>query len=309
MDTNLSILQKVRFSLENREPFTFFIKRDDLIDPVVSGNKWRKLKFNVDKAKHQKALGILTFGGAFSNHLVATAKAAKLNGLKSVGIVRGDELTKESNDTLKKCAKYDMELRFVSRSDYKKRNENDYLYQLRDTFSQYYIVPEGGANYYGAIGCQEILQETPNDFDHIYLAGGTGTTAVGVISSAPEKTKVHLVSALKGDFLSEEVLKGLRKLSYNEAEAASSYKQLILNTIHHFGGYGKVNHELIDFINHFYQTTEIPLDPIYTGKAMYAMLKDFENGIISNDEKCLFIHTGGIQGAKKWSDVLLYIDS
>lgn len=309
MDTSLSILQKVRFSLENREPFTFWIKRDDLIDPIVSGNKWRKLKYNVEKVQHQKSKGILTFGGAFSNHLVATAKACQLNGLKSVGIVRGDELTSESNDTLKLCAEFGMDLHFVSRSDYKKRNENDYIYQLRDQFSQFFIVPEGGANFYGAIGCQEILQETPNEFDHIYLAGGTGTTAVGVLSGVPEKTKVHLVSALKGDFLAGEVLKGLQKLSYNEAESTSSYKQLILNTSNHFDGYGKVNQELLNFINEFYKQTKIPLDPIYTGKAMYAMMQDYKAGLISNKENCLFIHTGGLQGAKKWSNELLFVSS
>jgi len=309
MDTSLSILQKVRFSLENCEPFTFWIKRDDLIDPIVSGNKWRKLKYNLEKAKHQKSIGILTFGGAFSNHLIATAKACQLNGLKSIGIVRGDELKIDSNDTLKMCHELGMDLRFVSRSDYKKRNEYDYLYQLRDQYSQYYIVPEGGANFYGAIGCQEILQETPNDFDHIYLAGGTGTTAVGVLSAVPDKIKVHLVSALKGDFLADEVLRGLQKLSYNEAESLSSYKQLVLNTDHHFGGYGKVNQELLDFINDFYKQTEIPLDPIYTGKAMYALMQDYNAGLISKNEKCLFIHTGGLQGAKKWSDQLLFVSS
>lgn len=309
MDTSLSILQKVRFSFENCEPFTFWIKRDDLIDPVVSGNKWRKLKFNVAKAQQQKSKGILTFGGAFSNHLIATAKACQLHGLKSVGTVRGEELTKDSNNTLKMCAEFGMNLQFVSRSDYKKRNENDYIYQLRDQFSQYYIVPEGGANYYGAIGCQEILQETPNDYDRVFLAGGTGTTAVGLISSVPEKTKVHLVSALKGEFLGEEVLKGLQKLSFNEAQSVSSYKQLILNTNYHFGGYGKVNQELIGFINEFYQQTNIPLDPIYTGKAMFAMIQDYHDGHICDNEKCLFIHTGGIQGVKKWSDQLLFVSS
>ena len=308
MDTSLSKLQKVRFSLENCEPFTFWIKRDDLIDPFVSGNKWRKLKYNIEKAQHQNALGILTFGGAFSNHLVATAKACHLNGLSSIGIVRGEELSEKCNGTLKSCSEFGMKLHFVSRSEYKKRNDHDYLYQLRDLYKQYYIVPEGGANYYGIIGCQEILQETPNDYTRIYLAGGTGTTAVGVISGSMEQSKVHLVSALKGDFLSKEVRKGLQKISYNEDEVASSYEQLILNTGHHFGGYGKVNQKLIVFINEFYKQTKIPLDPIYTGKAMYAMIQDFKKGLILKDENCLFIHTGGIQGAKKWCDQLSFIE-
>lgn len=309
MDTSLSILQKVRFSPKNCEPFTFWMKRDDLIDPIVSGNKWRKLKYNLEKAQQQKSRGILTFGGAFSNHLIATAKTCQLNGLKSLGIVRGDELTIESNDTLKMCADFGMELQFVSRSNYKKRNEYDYLNQLRDYFTQFYVVPEGGANYYGAVGCQEIILETSNDFDHIYLAGGTGTTATGILSAVPDQSKIHLVSALKGGFLAEEVLKGLRKLSFNEEESASSYKQLILNTENHFGGYGKVNEELIDFINEFYKQTDIPLDPIYTGKAMFAMIVDFQNGQISNEDKCLFIHTGGLQGAQKWRNDLLYLSS
>lgn len=309
MDTSLSILQKVHFSFENCEPFIFWIKRDDLIDPIVSGNKWRKLKYNVLKAQHQNSIGLLTFGGAFSNHLIATAKICQLKGLKSIGIVRGDELNANSNSTLKLCKEYGMELHFVSRSVYKNRNTKEYLNELRNEYAQYYIVPEGGANYYGVIGCQEILLETPNDYSHVYLSGGTGTTATGILSAATEKSHIHLVSALKGNFLAEEVLKRLNQLSYNLEESQSSCERLVLNTHCHFGGYGKVNKVLIDFINQFYEQTNIPLDPIYTGKAVYAMLMDFRHGLISNDDNCLFIHTGGLQGAQKWSTQLLYLTS
>lgn len=307
MDAKSSILQKVRYSPENSEPFSFWIKRDDLIDPIISGNKWRKLKFNVEKAKQQNSKGILTFGGAFSNHLIATAKACYLNELKSVGIVRGDELKEGSNETLKKCTEFGMELKFVSRSDYRKRGEFDYLNYLRVQFPLFYIVPEGGANFFGAVGSQEILIETPNNYDHIYLAGGTGTTATGILSAVPDQTKVHLVSILRGDFLAEEVYKGIQKLNYNQDESLTRCKQLILNMDHHFGGYAKVNQRLIDFINEFYKQTRIPLDPVYTGKAMFAIIDDYLNKRIDNDEKCLFIHTGGIHGAQKWKDKLMYL--
>ncbi|MEX1193160.1 MAG: pyridoxal-phosphate dependent enzyme [Brumimicrobium sp.] len=308
MDTNLSILQKVRYSPLNSEPFSFWMKRDDLIDPVVSGNKWRKLKFNIQKANLQKSVGILTFGGAFSNHLIATAKACKLNGLKSVGVVRGEELNCNSNDTLIHCTKYGMELHFVSRSEYKTKSDELYLNELKSQYPHFYIVPEGGANYYGVIGCQEILQETANDFDAIYLAGGTGTTATGILSSAPSRSKIHLVSTLKGDFLKHEVAKALTGITYDKEVTENIIQQLKLNTDSHFGGYGKVNKSLLDFMNDFYRQTNIPLDPIYTGKAMYAMVQDFKKGVIT-DDNVLFLHTGGLQGAKKWHKELLYLSN
>ena len=307
MNTSKAILEKVRLSIEEDEPFSFDIKRDDLIDPVISGNKWRKLKYNLLKAEELHKTGVLTFGGPFSNHLIATAKACSKQKLQSIGIVRGDELNPSSNATLKACAEYGMQLVFVSRSDYQRKDDPYYLKELANQYAEHYIVPEGGRNYYGVIGCQHILTETENDYDHVYLAGGTGTTAAGVVLSVPEKTQVHVVSALKGDFLLKDI-KHLLELVLNDAQFVEDYtKQLHVVNDGHFGGYAKAPQDLLDFLNDMYGKTGLKLDPIYTGKAFYKMVNDYKNGLINKGDKVLFIHTGGLQGAISWKEKLDYL--
>lgn len=296
MNTTSSILQKVRYSVAESEPFTFYIKRDDLIDPIISGNKWRKLKYNIELAKSRKAIGLLTFGGAFSNHLVATAKACANHGFKSIGIVRGEELSPNVNETLKKCKSYGMELRFISRAAYKKRNEYSFIKSLQYEHSDFTIVSEGGANFYGVVGCQEILKETPNDFDHIYIAAGTGATAAGVALSMNLKTQLHVISALKGDFLQHEITK-LINLIYNDNQTTNALMERVtIISDSQFGGYGKWNHSLVNLIQSIYNQTNLKLEPIYTGKVFYNMLKDWSNKQIQEDDKVLFVHTGGLQG-------------
>lgn len=306
LDTSKSILQKVRLPIEKDEPFSFDLKRDDLIDPVISGNKWRKLKYAILKAKSRKNDTLITYGGPFSNHLVATSKAAKISGFKSVGIVRGDELNVNSNPSLRQCAAYGMKLIFVSRSDYRNKDSREYRAELLNRFVNSFIIPEGGKDFYGVVGCQEILTETTNDYDSIYLAGGTGTTAAGVILSAASKTKVNLVSALKGSFLKDDVSRLLMSVLQNEEAVNSEMEKLKMHNDSHFGGYAKVSEDLIDLINSVYDQTSLKLDPIYTGKAFYQMLKDRKSGKIKPNDKVLFIHTGGLQGAKSWSDQLNY---
>lgn len=307
MNTSKSILEKVRLSIVEGEPFSFDIKRDDLIDPIISGNKWRKLQYNLLKAEALSKFGILTFGGPFSNHLIATAKACSVAGLKSMAWVRGDELRSESNDTLKACAEYGMELVFISRSEYRKKDDVFFLKELASKYPDYYIVPEGGKSYYGVVGCQHILQETTNDYDHVYLAGGTGTTAAGVLLSASEKTKVHVVSALKGAFLQDDIQQLLRQVLNDESGVAYYLKHLVMINDGHFGGYARVNQELLDFINQVYADLGLKLDPIYTGKAVFAMVKDYNEGLIGPEDKVLFIHTGGLQGATTWKDELNFL--
>lgn len=299
-------MQKVCFSVEGGKPFSFWIKRDDLIDPVISGNKWRKLKFNIEKAIRGGNTGILTFGGAYSNHLVATAKAAQTFGLKAVGIVRGDELHAESNETLISCKNFGMELRFVSRNSYADKCSPFFLDELRSEYPNYHVVPEGGSNFYGAAGCQEIMSETPNDFDCVYLAGGTGTTAAGVLSSTPEKTMVHVISALKGDFLNGEITSLLHALTYDETIVSEMAERMRIVSDDRFGGYGKANEDLIAFINDFYGQTAVPLDPVYTGKAAFSLINDFRAGKIDSASEVLLIHTGGLQGVSKWKEELQF---
>lgn len=307
MNTSKAILEKVRLSIGKGEPFSFDIQRDDLIDPIISGNKWRKLKYNLLKAEELFKLGVLTFGGPFSNHLIATAKAARNSNLKSIGIVRGNELSQDSNATLQACADFGMNLIFISRSEYQRKDDPYFLKELSSKYPDYFIVPEGGKNYYGIIGCQHILKETDNDYDHIYLAGGTGTTAAGVVLSVPNTTTVNLVSALKGDFLEKDI-KQLLYVVLNDNQFVDEYMQR-LNVVNdgHFGGYAKVTEELLDFINTIYSKIQLKLDPIYTGKAFYKLVNDFENGTIKVDDKVLFIHTGGLQGAQTWKDKIDFL--
>lgn len=307
LNTSNSILEKVRLPIGKDEPFSFDIKRDDLIDPVISGNKWRKLKYNLLNASGRKNEGVITFGGPFSNHLIATAKAASIAKLKSIGIVRGDELSFKSNETLSFCHDLGMKLVFVSRSEYREKGEPFYVKQLHQKYPNYFMIPEGGGNYYGVIGCQEILSETPNNYDHVYLSGGTGTTGTGILLGVSEKSKVNIVSALKGGFLKKEV-EQLLYLVLNDKDLVDTYtSQLIVHNDAHFGGYAKVTDELLNYVNNVYDTIKLKLDPIYTAKTFYKMELDFKNGIINSSDKVLFIHTGGLQGALSWRNKIHFL--
>lgn len=296
-ETKKSILQKIEISRLNKRAIQLFVKRDDLIDDFVSGNKWRKLKYNVAYAKQIKKEGVLTFGGAFSNHLVATAAACHKVGIRAIGIVRGEELNEMSNEILEKCIHFGMELKFISREEYHLRNDRIYHEELTIDFPNFHIVPEGGSNYYGMIGCQEILQETPNDFDHIFVAQGTTTTSAGIALGLTENSKLHVVPVLKGfDSLGE-----MRNLYLKSGIEQKMVEEILLHTDvlcdYHFGGYGKYTSELLVFMENIFQETGIPLDPVYTGKTFFALIDWVEKMNIYNS-KILFIHTGGIQGGK-----------
>lgn len=306
MDVSKSVFQSVTYRAKNGKEFSFYIKRDDCIDVHVSGNKWRKLKYAIAFVKEKQAKGIVTFGGAFSNHLVATAKACQNSGLKSIGIVRGEELNEESNTTLQQCAAFGMELVFVPRASYTMRGDYEYQTCVKDSYQGYYLVPEGGAGFHGVIGCQEIVQELPLTPDVIYVASGTGTTAAGILLGASEKTKVKSVSVLKGDFMRDEILKLVNSVLFNNEETEELGKQLSVVTNVHFGGYGKWTKELIDFIQDFFVQTGIKLDPIYTGKAVFALINDFVEGEIDNMQKIVFVHTGGLQGIAGVEEKLSY---
>ena len=295
LNTSQSILQAIEIpSLKNRG-VSLFVKRDDLIHETISGNKWRKLKYNIESCVVKKKQGILTFGGAYSNHLIATASACQKAGIKSIGIVRGDELTSESNETLKACSELDMELVFVSRSDYKMRIEKAYTEGLSIKYPNYLIVPEGGANYHGMIGCQEILKEIKFKPDHIFVAQGTTTTSCGLALGLNEEQKIHVVPVLKSfDSLGE-----MRNL-YMQCGMDNDWIEQLLRNVkvhdeYHFGGYGKYSSELLEFIREFYLSYKLKLDPIYTGKTMFALMNEIQNKSFDNS-KVIFIHTGGIQG-------------
>jgi 1-aminocyclopropane-1-carboxylate deaminase len=292
-----SIVQEVQMDSLSEKGIRLFIKRDDLIHHEVSGNKWRKLQLNIEHAVHQKKEGILTFGGAYSNHLLATASACRLYGLRSIGIVRGEELTSSSNPTLKRCEELGMELLFVSREEYGMRNEKMYQEELSYRFSLMHIVPEGGANYLGMIGCQQILKETNNDYDLVAVAQGTTATSCGVLTSISAHTRLWVVPVLKGFDSLSEMNKMLLGSGFEKEMIFELFSQMEVLGDYHFGGYASYNKELLDLIEGMYRQNDLPLDPIYTGKAMFALLNEIEKRDLRNI-RVMFIHTGGIQGAK-----------
>ncbi len=273
---------------------TLFIKREDELHKHISGNKFRKLKYNLIRAKKEGHSTLLTFGGAFSNHILATARAGHENGIGTIGIIRGEELRKnwKDNPTLQLAAKFGMRFHFVSRDEYRRKSTAKFLRSLQIDFGDFYLLPEGGTNTLAIKGCEEILTENDADFDIVCCAVGTGGTLAGLINSASRGQSVWGYPALKGDFLKEDI----------RTFAIKDNWQLMTN--YHFGGYAKMNRELIDFINNFNDRTGIALDPIYTGKMLYGILDQAKKGFFSEGTRILAIHTGGLQGIKGMNLVL-----
>jgi 1-aminocyclopropane-1-carboxylate deaminase len=297
IDSKKSELQRLEKAAWTENDIQVFVKRDDLLHPEISGNKWRKLKYNVEQAIHLHSEGIFTFGGAYSNHLVATAAACKEFGLKSIGFVRGEELNADSNDTLKRCAELGMELQFLSREMYFLNDDKMFVDELKLENPRFYAVPEGGGNYYGIVGCQEIWKEIPKDIDHVFLAQGTAATSCGVLLGMPDNCQLHVIPALKG-FNSIDTMKSLFYGFFLDDESLEELFQKV--TVHsecHFGGYAKYTPELLQFIQDVYKTHKLPLDPIYTAKAFYAMTEELKKPMYFG-KKIVFIHTGGLQGVK-----------
>lgn len=263
-----------------------FFKREDLIHPFVSGNKFRKLKYNLLQAKTKNQSSLLTFGGAFSNHIAAVAYAGKENGFQTIGIIRGEELIDKvsKNPTLLFAQDCGMQLEFVTREAYREKSEFSFLENLKNRFGNFYLIPEGGTNELAIKGSEEILTTEDSGFDFICCAVGTGGTISGLINSALPHQKVLGFPALKGDFLQDEI----------RIFAKNQNWELLTN--YHFGGYGKVTTDLIAFINDFYSKTKIPLDPIYTGKMVFGVLDLIKKNYFKENSKILLIHTGGIQG-------------
>lgn len=265
---------------------TLSIKREDLLHPFVSGNKFRKLKYNILKAKELNHNKLVTFGGAFSNHIAAVAFACQEAEIESIGIIRGDELIDkiQNNPTLLFAQNCGMKFEFVSREVYQNKMSESFISELKTRYENYYLLPEGGSNELAILGCEEILTTEDANFNYICCAVGTGGTISGIINTANTNQKILGFPALKGDFLRDEIRKFAKNNNWE------------LITDYHFGGYGKVTTELIDFINQFYIDTKIPLDPIYTGKMIFGIMNLIANNYFPNGSKILIIHTGGLQG-------------
>ncbi|WP_370641040.1 1-aminocyclopropane-1-carboxylate deaminase/D-cysteine desulfhydrase [Flavobacterium anseongense] len=274
-----------KIHLENTN-VSLYIKREDLLHPRISGNKFRKLKYNLAQAKSESKQTLLTFGGAFSNHILAVAAAGKEQGFKTIGIIRGEELQDKisENPTLQKAQDFGMVFEFVGRSIYREKSNPEFIQQLTEKFGDFYLIPEGGTNDLAVKGCEEILTKTDKKFDYICCAVGTGGTISGLINCSKNGQQVLGFPALKGDFLREDICKFVRKSNWNLIED------------YHFAGYAKVSDELIVFINEFYQKHKVPLDPIYTGKMMFGVMDLIDKNYFPENSKILVIHTGGLQG-------------
>ena len=283
----LSLIEKFRFSKSNNKDLELFVKRDDLIHKYISGNKIRKLNYNIYSFYKNNCKSLVTFGGAFSNHLLATAALCNELSIPCVGIVRGEELNETSNEILKKCSSLGMHLVFVSRTSFfEQKKMTGFVFQ--DGIPTWF-VPEGGANLEGIEGCKEIVTENEEIYDYYVVAQGTTTTSIGIALALPASAKIIVVPVLKG-FNSKSEMKSL--LNNEELWNLIKDKIIVLDDFH-FGGYAKSTSKLKDFISEMNKLNEMQIEEVYTGKALFALNDFFEKNIIEN-KKVLFIHTGGL---------------
>ena len=280
------IAQTIQYQTIQYKNVSITIKRLDQIHPAISGNKFFKLKYNIIQAKALGYSGILTFGGAYSNHIAATAYAAQHFSFKSIGIIRGEELQhKALNPTLALAQQFGMSLSFVTRENYRLKDQTDFIHQLKADYPDYYIIPEGGTNDLAILGCQEILNTADlQNYHTICCAAGTGGTISGMIESSNEHQTILGFSALKGTFLNQEVQKYTSKKNWKIIDEYCC------------GGYAKVTPKLIEFIRYFEKTYNIPLEQIYTGKMLMGIFELIDQGKLTNHSKILVIHSGGLQG-------------
>lgn len=290
-DTRKSILQEIRDEELSARGIRLLVKRDDLIHPEVSGNKWRKLRYIVEHFKQSRNERMLTFGGAYSNHLLATASVCHQLKIPAIGIVRGEELSAEANPVLTRCRELGMHLHFVTREEYALRGMKEYHEELILEFPNSYIVPEGGANYYGMIGCQELINELPA-FDHLFVAQGTAATSCGLLLGIHAQ-QLHVVPSIKQYDSKKEM-----SLLFSKSGLEMDLIEELLNSVcvhgdYHFGGYAKVTDELIDFIDDCEKKYQLPLDKVYTSKAFYGLMQEIKQPTY-NHSTIVFLHTGGL---------------
>lgn len=308
-----SPIQRVAYQPFERAKIEVLIKRDDLIHPAISGNKWRKLKYNIQEIEAAQKVGFVTFGGAFSNHIAASAYAGCLAGLKMLGVIRG-EISDTQNKTLQFAKRCGMQLLSVSRQQYANKENPAFLIDLQAQFPDYQIIPEGGCNIQGVRGCIEILQEAHEPYDVVAVPLGSATTFTGLLCSGFSAREFLGFPAVKGGGYLASNVYNLFSATHNAGFVPCNLPQpqWRLITDYHFGGFAKVDAQLIVFINRFYRETGIPLDPIYTSKMMYGLVDMANNNAFEPGTRVLAIHTGGLQGVvamnKKLKNKNLYIE-
>lgn len=287
MNLSLIDIQNIEAEWLTDQHILLNVLRLDKIHPVVSGNKWFKLKYYLDEARNLQKTTVATFGGAWSNHIIATAYAANEAGLKSIGIIRGEKPTVLSY-TLTMAIEYGMELHFVSRDQYKRKEE------IIQTFSKnnWHWIDEGGFGLTGVKGAAEILKIVHLSFyTHIIAAVGTGTMLAGLIQASTKDQTIIGISSMKGNYSIEQKIKDLTRKQAAEASFEIKHE-------YHFGGYGKHPDSLINFINEVYLKHNLPLDIVYTGKTFFALKDMVEKKFFKPGCRLLMIHSGGLQGNK-----------
>lgn len=284
-------LTDLRHPLFDKAGVRVIVKREDSNHSHVSGNKWWKLKYNIQEARRRNCDTLVTFGGAYSNHIYATAAAANECGLKSVGIIRGDELNGD-NPTLRFAKSVGMRLEFIDRSSYRQKTSAEAVRSCQEKYPNAFIIPEGGTNDLAIKGITEFATKhlAEIDYDYLILPVGTGGTMSGIINGTTSNKKILGISSLKGgSFLEAEI----REFLTEESREKTNWKVL---TDYHFGGYGKVTSDLLDMITVFERDYDLPLDPVYTGKAMAALIEEVKKENFARGSTILFLHTGGLQG-------------
>jgi len=285
---NASILTKIDAPLFEQYHIELWIKRDDLLHPVISGNKWRKLKYILNDALSVGADTLISMGGAYSNHLHALAYVGKALNLKTIGIIRGEQ-PETLTPTLIDMKNWGMELKFVSRSDYRTIRHYQGWQDLPGIRPHQYWLPEGGAQTLALKGVAELVKEIDIPYNILCVPCGTGTTLAGIIAAVPEHVTVLGFAALKNaGFLTTDVERLLPQPRANWQ----------INQDYHFGGFAKTNAELTEFIKEFELTTKIPLEPVYTGKMMFALYDLLKKGYFKPGQRIIAVHTGGLQGKR-----------
>lgn len=285
-------LEEVKFPGISTSDFKIFVLRIDKLHREISGNKWFKLKYNLIEAEKLNHKTLLTFGGAYSNHIYAVASAGKEFGFDTIGIIRGEEYF-PLNPTLQFAADCGMKLFYLNRAEYKNRNDKAFQEKLKIKFDNPYMIPEGGTNQLALMGTEEIVNHIKTNFDYICTACGTGGTIAGIISSLKGEKKILGFPALKGgEFLENDIRELVTERS------SQSYNNWKLITEYHFGGYAKIDISLINFINEFESINNFKLDYIYTSKMFYGIRELLKQEYFSKGTKIVLLHTGGIQGNK-----------
>ncbi len=286
-------LQELQDSLFDAHQLKVFVKRFDLMHPHVSGNKIFKLKHNIAECKAQNKDNILTFGGAYSNHIIATAAIGKEHGIKTIGIIRGEE-TIPLNNVLTFAIECGMELHYITRERYRIKDTEAFISSLTKQHGDFYLIPEGGANIHGIKGCMEMSNEIEIPFDYIALACGTGTTLAGISLSLNDNQKAIGIPVLKGAEFMQQSITNMRNQFSDQLGVKENFA---LHFDYHFGGYAKTNDALNGFIQDFIRNHFIPIEYVYTGKLFYAVFDLIKQGYFPKGSTLVVLHTGGLFNA------------